>query len=91
MRNEIKHPIITEKATLLSQKGQYVFLVDKNAVKPEIKKEIKKRYNVDAVKIRIINIKSKQRRLGYSRGSKPGYKKAIVTLQKGQQLDILPH
>ena len=48
------------------------------------------KYNVKVIKTNVINAKSKVRRLGNSVGEKPGYKKLIVTLQKGQKLDILP-
>lgn len=75
----------------MSSLGKYMFLVDGKATKPEIKKIIKDAYKVDALKVRIINIKPKRRRLGRSVGVKPGYKKAIVTLKEGQKLDILPH
>ncbi len=87
----IKHPIISEKATQISSLGKYVFLVDKGATKPEIRKAIKTIYKVDAEDVNIVNIKPKQRRLGRTVGTKPGYKKAIVTLKQGQKLDILPH
>lgn len=86
----IKKPIVTEKSTMLGGIGKYVFLVDKNATGPEVRKAIKKIYNVEAVKTNVINTKSKQRRLGASLGTKPGYKKMIVTLKEGQKLDILP-
>lgn len=86
----IKRPLITEKATTLGRSGKYVFLVAKEATAPEIKKTMKRLYNVDAENVNIINTKSKQRRLGATVGVKSGYKKAIVTLKKGQTLDILP-
>ena len=87
----IKHPLITEKATEMSVFGKYLFLVDKKATKPEIKKVMKVLYKVDAIAVNIINTKAKSRRLGMSIGVKSGYKKAIITLKKGQKLDVLPH
>lgn len=86
----VKNPLITEKAAQMSSLGKYMFLVDDNAVAPEIKKAIETIYRVGVVKVNIINAKSKRRRLGRSAGVKPGYKKAIVTLEKGQKLDIIP-
>ena len=68
-----------------------MFLVDRKATKPEIKKIIQTTYKVDVEDVNIVNIKLKQRRLGRSVGVKPGYKKAVVTLKEGQKLDILPH
>ena len=87
----IKNPIITEKATQISSLGKYVFLVSKKATKQEIRKALKAIYKVDAQDVNVLNVKGKVRRLGRSVGVKPGYKKAVVTLKKGQKLDILPH
>ena len=87
----IKHPLITEKATAESRLRKYIFLVDKSANSPEIKKAIHAIYRVDAVRVNLINVKPKAKRLGKRSGVKPGYKKAIVTLAEGQKLDVLPH
>lgn len=86
----IKRPLITEKGTGLNQLGKYLFLVDKKANKPEVKKVIEEVYKVKVSSVRVINIKPKSRRLGRTVGTVPGYKKAIVTLKPGQKLDILP-
>ncbi|PIR88715.1 MAG: 50S ribosomal protein L23 [Candidatus Harrisonbacteria bacterium CG10_big_fil_rev_8_21_14_0_10_44_23] len=86
----VKNPIITEKASRLSAHGQYLFLVKKNATKPEIKKSIEAGWKVKVDRVNIVNIKPKARRLGRTMGQKPGYKKAIVTLRAGEKLDILP-
>lgn len=87
----LKHPIVSEKATSMSHLGKYLFLVQKEATKSEIKKAVKVAYKVDAIQVNVVNIKPKTRRLGRSIGVKSGYKKAIVTLKSGQTLDILPH
>lgn len=87
----IKHPLITEKATDLSHQGKYIFLVDCKATSPEIKKALEAIYKINIVRVNVINNKPKQKRWGRSVGAKPGFKKAIVTLKKGQTLDILPH
>lgn len=84
----IKKPWITEKATELSKIGQYVFLVKKNATKPEVKKAIKEIYKVDSIAVNIVNRPAKAKRVGQHYGTQPGYKKAIVTIQKGQKIDI---
>lgn len=87
----IYHPHITEKAHDLSASGQYIFKVSKkDANKVEIKKIISKIYNVEVDKVRIINTPDKKRRLGRTVGKKPGYKKAIVILKKGQSIEIIP-
>jgi len=86
----LKRPIITEKSTDLGKYGKYVFLVDKDLSSPEAKKIVESKYGVRVIKTNIINAKSKTRRLGQSIGERPGYKKIIMTLQKGQKLDIVP-
>lgn len=87
----VKNPIITEKAHDLSALGKYVFLVDKKATAPEVKKVIETVYKVTVKKVNVLNVKPKKRRLGRSVGVKPGYRKAVVTLVEGQKLDVLPH
>ena len=87
----VKNPIISEKSTQLSALGKYVFLVNKNATKPEVKKVIEGVYKVNITDVHIVNVKSKKKRLGQSVGVRPGYKKAMITLKVGQRLDVLPH
>ncbi|MEK7478414.1 MAG: 50S ribosomal protein L23 [Patescibacteria group bacterium] len=86
----IKKPIITEKAISGGALGKYVFLVDKSATVNEVKKLVEAQYNVKVEKTNTINVKSKTKRTGRGNSTKPGYKKIIVTLKKGQKLDILP-
>jgi len=86
----IKSPQITEKASELAEKNQYVFKIFPQANKIQIKKAIEKIYGVNVEKVRIINIPSKERQLGRISGIKPGYKKAIVKIRKGQKIEILP-
>ncbi|MEK7104087.1 MAG: 50S ribosomal protein L23 [Patescibacteria group bacterium] len=86
----LSRPQITEKATLLQEKDQYIFQVFKTATKPEVKKAVQEVYGVNVEKVRIINVDRKKKRLGRTTGWKKGYKKAIVTLQKGQEIEIIP-
>lgn len=86
----IKNPIVTEKTTEMGKFGKYVFLVDKKLTVSEARKILENVYNAKIAKSHVINVKSKARRLGQSIGVKPGYKKIIITLQKGQKLDVLP-
>lgn len=87
----LKEPIVTEKATRLQAFRQYVFRVSPGAAASEIRRALKARYGVDAMRVNLITVKPKPRRWGRRTGVKPGYKKAIVTLKPGQKLDILPH
>ena len=87
----IKKPIITEKAALLSRENKYVFEVKQEASSAEIKKLLKHIYNVDALRVNVINAPEKIGRYGRAYMKKRhAYKKAIVTLKAGQTLDILP-
>jgi large subunit ribosomal protein L23 len=86
----VKHPIIAEKSSNLAKFGKYVFLIDKKASASEAKKIVENIYNVKIANTHVINIKSKRCALGRTVGVKPGYKKIIMTLQKGQKLDIIP-
>jgi large subunit ribosomal protein L23 len=86
----LRHPHITEKATVLAGVNQYVFNVFKTANKSEVKKSVEEVYGVKVEGVRIINIPAKQRRLGKSSGWKSGYKKAIVKIQKDQTIELMP-
>ncbi|MBU4299279.1 50S ribosomal protein L23 [Patescibacteria group bacterium] len=86
----LKSPHITEKATDLTQKNQYVFKVYPEANKIELKKAIEAIYGVDAVAVKIINVPRKRRRLGKIRGWRKGYKKAIVKIKEGQKIEVMP-
>ena len=86
--DSILNPVVTEKATNLSEMNKVVFKVNRSANKRSVKKSIEKIFKVNVVKINIIN---KQRRFKTARGRKvkvQGYKKAIVTLKKGQNIDL---
>lgn len=87
----LKEPHISEKATKLSEDGKYVFKIYSQTNKSEIKKAIANLYGVAVKDVNIINIKTKKRLLRGKEGKKHGYKKAIVTLEKGHKIEILPH
>ena len=81
-------PRITEKATALSEFNKIVFRVRKHAKKQIIKKSVEKIFKVNVTKINTINIKGKFKLIRGRRSYKSGYKKAIVTLKKGQSIDL---
>ena len=81
---------MTEKATELAKKNQYVFKVWPRANKVEIKKAIEDIYGVDVVSVKIIKVPRKRRRLGRISGWRKGYKKAIVKIKEGQKIEVLP-
>ena len=86
--DKILSPMVTEKSTNLSEQNKIVFRVPRAANKTNLKKNIEKIFKVNVTKINIVN---KQNRLVLKRGKKvniQGYKKAIITLKKGQSIDL---
>ena len=86
--DSIRNPIITEKSTILSEQNKTVFKVHEKANKNIIKKNIEKLFKVNVVKVNIINQKSKLKVRQGKKSIKKGYKKAIITLKKGQSIDL---
>lgn len=84
----IKRPHITEKSTVLSSKGRYVFVVALEATKIEVKKAIKALYKVDPVSVQMTTLPGKKKRFRNSFRITPSRKKAIVTLKEGQKIDF---
>ena len=86
--DKILSPMVTEKSTILSEQNKIVFKVPRAANKSNLKKNIEKIFKVNVMKINIIN---KQNRKKITKGkivSVQGYKKAIITLKKGQSIDL---
>ena len=86
--DKILAPMVTEKSTNLSEQNKIVFKVPSKANKKNLKTNIEKIFKVNVTKINIIN---KQNRIKLTRGKKvkvQGYKKAIITLKKGQSIDL---
>ncbi len=86
--DKILSPLLTEKSTNLSGENKIVFKVRKSANKRNLKNNIEKIFKVNVTKINIIN---KQNRTKFTRGRKvkvSGFKKAIITLKKGQSIDL---
>jgi len=81
-------PNITEKSTSLSEFNKVVFKVHKGANKKSIKKSIEKIFKVNVIKINTINLKGKTKVVRGKKSTKSGFKKAIVTLKKGQSIDL---
>ena len=81
-------PNVTEKSTSLSDFNKVVFRVHRGANKKTIIKSIEKIFKVNVIKINTINIKGKTKLIRNKKSFKSGYKKAIVTLKKGQSIDL---
>ena len=81
-------PNITEKSTSLSEFNKIIFKVHKGASKSFIKKSVEKIFKVNVIKVNTINLKGKTKLVRGKKSTLPGFKKAIVTLKKGQSIDL---
>ena len=81
-------PVITEKATLLSEQNKVVFRVAGDATKDEIAAAVEALFKVNVTKVNTINVKGKTKRFRGRPGRRSDVKKAIVTLAEGQSIDI---
>ena len=84
----ITSPRVTEKATSLSEYNKIVFKVNNGATKISIKRSVEKIFKVNVIKVNTINLKGKTKSVRGKIVNKSGYKKAIVTLKKGQSIDL---
>ena len=81
---------VTEKASALAGKNDYVFKVFNRTNKKEVREAVENVFGVDVIDVKIINVPGKKRRLGKITGKRPGYKKAVIKIKTGQKIEILP-
>tara|TARA_Y100000996_G_scaffold404834_1_gene379340 strand:+ start:836 stop:1132 length:297 start_codon:yes stop_codon:yes gene_type:complete len=86
--DKIISPVVTEKSTNLSEQNKIVFSVPKSANKISLKKNIEKIFKVNVTKINIVNKKTRTKTTRGKKVKVKGYKKAIITLKKGQSIDL---
>lgn len=84
----VKHPLVTEKTTMLGALNQYVFEVDSRANKVEIAKAISQIYKVEVDQVRTLIVKPEQRPFGSRAKKRQLRKKAMVTLKPGSKIDL---
>jgi large subunit ribosomal protein L23 len=84
----IKAPVITEKATMLSEHNQVVFKVADSATKPEIKAAVEAIFSVKVKAVNTLVVKGKTKRFKGRPGRRSDVKKAIVTLAEGEKIDV---
>ncbi|MDR1434112.1 50S ribosomal protein L23 [Candidatus Endomicrobiellum devescovinae] len=90
MRNIIKKPIVTEKAAVLKEKhNKYTFVVDKDANKFQIKQAVESLFNVKVESVHTSNYLGKSKRMGMPAGYRSDWKKAIVKLGEGQEIQMV--
>jgi large subunit ribosomal protein L23 len=81
-------PVITEKATLASERNQVIFKVRKTATKPQIKEAVEKLFDVKVKSVNTLIRKGKKKAFRGSLGEQSDVKKAIVTLEEGHRIDV---
>lgn len=87
--NVLVRPLITEKAAILAEKNTYVFEVARNTNKIEIAKAVQSLYNVKPIRVNIVNLPATRVFVRGKNGVKAGIRKALVTLKKGDKIEIL--
>lgn len=87
--NVLVRPLITEKAAILAEKNTYVFEVARNTNKIEIAKAIQALYGVSPMRVNIVNLPATRVFVRGKKGMKSGVRKALVTLKKGDKIEIL--
>ncbi|MCJ7829726.1 50S ribosomal protein L23 [Patescibacteria group bacterium] len=90
LNHVLKRPLITEKASVLNAQGRYVFAVDRQATKKEIKDAVEKIFKVKVIGVQTISVKGKKRRSLRTKKqtTQANWKKAIVGLKEGDKIDI---
>lgn len=88
LANVLRRPIVTEKSTLQSEQGRYVFEVDQNASKHDIAKAVEWAFDVKVVKVNTLTMPGKVKRYGQRPSKQPDWKKAIVLLQAGDTIQL---
>lgn len=84
----IKSPHVTEKTMDSTSLNKYTFVVAPDATKIEITEAVQRIFNVKVSKVNTLNVRGKKRRRGRTQGYTPDWKKAIVTLAEGNQIDL---
>ncbi len=84
----LKRPVVTEKSTLLHDRGKYAFEVPKKANKIQIKAAVEKAFNVKVTAVNVLTMPSKPKIIGRHRFHTSPWKKAIVTLKEGDTIEL---
>lgn len=87
-RQVILRPIVSEKSFKLMEEGRYTFEVDKRATKPEISRSVSEIFGVTVKKVNVMNVTGKPRRVRWRSGHTRSWKKAVVTVAKGDSIDF---
>jgi large subunit ribosomal protein L23 len=81
-------PVVSEKSYEQIQSNQYTFQVHKDAHKTQIRQAVEELFEVKVERVNVLKVQSKPKRRGNIKGTKPGWKKAVVQLRKGDTIEI---
>jgi len=84
----IRRPLITEKGTVLQEQGKYLFEVNRDANKRQIKEAVEKAFKVKVTTVNVINVTGENKRVGRKMITTPAWKKAVVTLKTGEKIQF---
>jgi large subunit ribosomal protein L23 len=84
----LRRPVITEKSTMLSDIGQYVFEVAEDANKIEVRRAVEEIFKVRVRAVNIVHMRGKMRRMGRTQGRTSDWKKAVVSLEPGFRIEL---
>ena len=84
----LKRPVITEKSTLLQERGKYVFEVQRRATKGDVARAVEWAFSVSVVSVNTCMVRGKVKRYGGTQSRQPDWKKAIVTLRSGDTIQF---
>lgn len=87
-RDIVREPIVTEKSMLAATEGKYTFRVDPQANKHQIRQAVEDIFDVTVEKVNTMRMLGKVRRMGMSEGRRPSWKKAIIQLAPGDEIDF---
>ena len=89
LANVLEAPIISEKSTVAAEKDkQFVFKVQKQATKKQVKSAVEMMFSVEVDSVRVLNVKGKQKRFGKTLGQRSDWKKAYVKLKPGHDIEF---
>ena len=87
-RNVLISPVVSEKSYgLIAERHKYTFKVHQSAHKTQVRQAVEAIFGVDVVGVNIVKVQAKPKRRGVHAGTRPGWKKAIVTVAEGQTID----
>ncbi len=88
VREVLQAPVVSEKSYELIEQGKYSFRVHPDAHKTQIRQAVEELFDVKVVRVNISQVQPKPKRRGLHKGTKQGWKKAIVQLAEGQEIEI---